>query len=417
MFWAGAMLLFEVSHFVPEKPLYEQGFILTQHVATLGFSAGPGGEINDSYAFLWIGVAHVLSAGFLGLGGVYHSVFGPSQLENTDFAFIFGLSFSDRFRVSAILGAHLGFLGLGSLGLFLKSLYFGGLYDTWASGGGDIRVLSEASLTLNPFTLGRYLFRAPFGSEGWIISVNALEDIVGGHFFLGIFLIFGALWHLQTRPFGPCIRAFTWTGEAYLAYSLSAISLMGFIAAVFSWYNNTAYPSEFFGPTGPEASGAQAFTFMIRDQKLGISLSSSVGPTSLGKYLMRSPSGEVIFGGETMRFWSQASPWVENLRESKGLDVYKIRSDLQTWADRRSAEFMTHAPLGSLNSVGGLSTEVNSINYVSPRSWLTCSHWALAFGLILGHWWHGGRAKSASLAFERGLSRAYEPVLFMRPID
>jgi ABC-type iron transport system FetAB ATPase subunit len=23
----------------------------------------------------------------------------------------------------------------------------------------------------------------------------------------------------------------------------------------------------------------------------------------LGKYLMRSPSGEIIFGGETMRFW------------------------------------------------------------------------------------------------------------------
>jgi photosystem II CP43 chlorophyll apoprotein len=28
---------------------------------------------------------------------------------------------------------------------------------------------------------------------------------------------------------------------------------MGLTAAVFVWYNNTAYPSEFFGPTGPEA--------------------------------------------------------------------------------------------------------------------------------------------------------------------
>ena len=27
VFWAGAMVLFEVSHFVPEKPTYEQGFI------------------------------------------------------------------------------------------------------------------------------------------------------------------------------------------------------------------------------------------------------------------------------------------------------------------------------------------------------------------------------------------------------
>jgi photosystem II CP43 chlorophyll apoprotein len=27
VFWAGAMNLFEVAHFVPEKPMYEQGFI------------------------------------------------------------------------------------------------------------------------------------------------------------------------------------------------------------------------------------------------------------------------------------------------------------------------------------------------------------------------------------------------------
>ncbi|XP_050109802.1 uncharacterized protein LOC126588742 [Malus sylvestris] len=30
---------------------------------------------------------------------------------------------------------------------------------------------------------------------------------------------------------------------------------------------------------------------------------SAQGPTGLGKYLMHLPTGEVIFGGETMRFW------------------------------------------------------------------------------------------------------------------
>ena len=34
--WAGTMSLFELSHFIPEKPLYEQGFILLPHLATLG---------------------------------------------------------------------------------------------------------------------------------------------------------------------------------------------------------------------------------------------------------------------------------------------------------------------------------------------------------------------------------------------
>ena len=39
VFWCGAMTLFEVSHYIPEKPLYEQGCILLQHLATLGWAA------------------------------------------------------------------------------------------------------------------------------------------------------------------------------------------------------------------------------------------------------------------------------------------------------------------------------------------------------------------------------------------
>ena len=93
---------------------------------------------------------------------------------------------------------------------------------------------------------------------------------------------------------------FSWR---YLSYSLAALSLQGFIACCMVWFNNTVYPSEFYGPTGPEASQSQAFTFLIRDQRLGASVAQAQAPTGLGKYLMRSPSGEIILGGETMRFW------------------------------------------------------------------------------------------------------------------
>jgi hypothetical protein len=202
-----------------------------------------------------------------------------------------------------------------------------------------------------------------------------------------------------------------------LAYSLAALSSMGFTAAVFSWYNTTAYPSEFFGPTGPEASQAQSFLFLMRDQRLGVEASISQGPTSLGKYFMRAPSGEVIFGGETMRFWTMQGAWVEPLRSSFGLDVEKLRGDVQGWQERRAGEYVTHAPLGSLNSVGGVATEVNAVNFVSPRSWLTCSHWFLSYFALVGHWWHGGRSRAAVLKCERGVSRSYEPALFVRPID
>ena len=58
------------------------------------------------------------------------------------------------------------------------------------------------------------------------------------------------IWHILTKPWAWARRAFVWSGEAYLSYSLGAIATMGFIACCMSWFNNTAYPSEFYGPTG-----------------------------------------------------------------------------------------------------------------------------------------------------------------------
>ena len=37
--------------------------------------------------------------------------------------------------------AILGTIGLAATLLFVKAVYLGGLYDTWASGGGDVRVI------------------------------------------------------------------------------------------------------------------------------------------------------------------------------------------------------------------------------------------------------------------------------------
>ncbi|KAL5645591.1 hypothetical protein ACJX0J_002773, partial [Zea mays] len=225
--------------------------------------------------------------------------------------------------------------------------------------------------------------------------VDDLEDIIGGHVWLGSICVLGGIWHILTKPFAWARRAFVWSGEAYLSYSLGALSVFGFIACCFVWFNNTAYPSEFYGPTGPEASQAQAFTFLVRDQRLGANVGSAQGPTGLGKYLMRSPTGEVIFGGETMRFWDLRDSVV---RTSKG----RLKKDIQPWQERRSAEYMTHAPLGSLNSVGGVATEINAVNYVSPRSWLD----SLFF---VGHLWHAGRARAAAAGFEKGNDRDLEP--------
>jgi photosystem II CP43 chlorophyll apoprotein len=413
VFWAGAMTLFELSHFIPEKPMYEQGFILLPHLATLGLGVGAGGEVVDTFPYFVTGVLHLISSAVLGLGGIYHAVRGPETLE--EYSSFFGYDWKDKNQMTNIIGYHLILLGFGALLLVFKATFFGGVYDTWAPGGGDVRVITNP--TLNPVTIFGYLLKAPFGGEGWIISVDNMEDIIGGHIWVGLICIGGGIWHILTKPFAWARRAFIWSGEAYLSYSLGALSLMGLIASVMVWYNNTAYPSEFYGPTGPEASQAQALTFLIRDQRLGANVGSAQGPTGLGKYLMRSPTGEIIFGGETMRFWDFQGPWLEPLRGPNGLDLNKIKNDIQPWQARRAAEYMTHAPLGSLNSVGGVATEINSFNYVSPRAWLSTSHFVLGFFFLVGHLWHAGRARAAAAGFEKGINRENEAVLTMPDLD
>ncbi len=133
VFWAGAMNLFEVAHFVPEKPMYEQGLILLPHLATLGYGVGPGGEIVDTFPYFVSGVLHLISSAVLGFGGVYHSLIGPDTLEES-FPF-FGYTWKDKNKMTTILGFHLIVLGIGAWLLVWKALYFGGVYDTWAPGG------------------------------------------------------------------------------------------------------------------------------------------------------------------------------------------------------------------------------------------------------------------------------------------
>ena len=90
--------------------------------------------------------------------------------------------------------------------LVAKACFVGGLYDTWAPGGGDVRVVTAP--TLNPLIIFGYVLKSPFGGDGWILSVNNLEDIVGGHIWLGFLCVVGGIWHILTKPFAWARRTF-----------------------------------------------------------------------------------------------------------------------------------------------------------------------------------------------------------------
>ena len=77
-------------------------------------------------------------------------------------------------------------------------------------------------------------------------------------------------------------------------------------------YKNRHVYETFYLDGNQENSNLEIF-FLVRDQRLGANVGSVQGPTGLGKYLMRSPTGEVIFGGETMRFWDMQKVFLDFL--------------------------------------------------------------------------------------------------------
>ncbi|MBE9122697.1 chlorophyll a/b binding light-harvesting protein [Tychonema sp. LEGE 07199] len=248
--WAGAMTLFELSNFNPELPMYNQGLILLPHLASLGLGVGAGGQIVDTYPYFAIGVVHLISSAVLGAGGLYHSLLGPKVLpQNKTFFGSFGYDWEDKDKMTTIIGIHLLLLGAGAWLLVAKALFWGGLYDPHVA---DVRIISEP--TLNPARIFSYLLPVR-GPEG-MAAVDNLEDVVGGHIYVGLLCILGGFWHIFTKPFAWAKRVLFWSGEAYLSYSLGALAYMGFLAAYFVTVNDTVYPEVFYGPVGFSGSDA-----------------------------------------------------------------------------------------------------------------------------------------------------------------
>jgi photosystem II CP43 chlorophyll apoprotein len=242
MFWAGSITVSQAINCDPSLPLAEQNLSLISNLARLGWGIGENGQIVTLYPYFVIGMLHLVSSAVLGAGGLFHVFRGPAKLKDAiGQAKKFHYEWNDTKQLTLILGHHLLFLGAAAFGFVLKATRFGGIYDPVV---GQVRLITP---NLNPIDIFGYLVGiTPDGWNTWgMAHVNNLQDVVGGHIWIGAMLLGGGVWHILVKA--PIFVPIRLNADAILSYSLGALAFMAMVSWAFVSHNTTVFPVDLYG--------------------------------------------------------------------------------------------------------------------------------------------------------------------------
>lgn len=236
-FWAGAFTLFELARFDPSVPMGHQPLIALPHLATMGIGFDETGTFVGGSAVVAVAVCHLVGSMAYGAGGLMHSLLFSSDMQESSVpqARKFKLEWDNPDNQTFILGHHLIFFGVACIS-FVEWARIHGVYDP------AIGAIRQVEYDLNLSHIWDHQFD--------FLTIDSLEDVMGGHAFLAFLEITGGAFHIATKQVGEYTKfkgAGLLSAEAILSWSLAGIGWMAVVAAFWSATNTTVYPVEWFG--------------------------------------------------------------------------------------------------------------------------------------------------------------------------
>jgi chlorophyll a/b binding light-harvesting protein PcbD len=191
-----------------------------------------------------IAIVHLVFSMVYGAGGLLHAVLFEEDVQNSSViqAKKFKLDWKDPDNQTFILGHHLIFMGVACV-WFVEWARIHGIYDP------AIGAIRQVNYNLDLSMIWQRQFD--------FLSIDSLEDVMGGHAFLAFAEITGGAFHIiagstpwADKRLGEYTKfkgAELLSAEAVLSWSLAGIGWMAIVAAFWCATNTTVYPEAWYG--------------------------------------------------------------------------------------------------------------------------------------------------------------------------